>query len=184
MSIICSYECEWGYRYSYAARLMWTSVGMLKNITVGLRPPWQPRNWLIESKKNWHNEQTVDCFKLDPYIYWGIAVIFATHPLHINEKWPSALTLSHWYCWWAHQDLNLGPKDYESSALTNWAMGPLVFRSILFEEGLKLVAAARVTHLSQSLGFNLTDTLTRNVKLLTHFFEGMVCAHFHTEAHA
>jgi len=21
--------------------------------------------------------------------------------------------------WWAHQDLNLGPKDYESSALTN-----------------------------------------------------------------
>ena len=27
--------------------------------------------------------------------------------------------------WWAHQDLNLGPKDYESSALTNWAMGPM-----------------------------------------------------------
>jgi len=63
-------------------------------------------------------------------------------------------------------------------------MGPLVFRSILFEEGLKLVAAARVTHLSQSLGFNLTDTLTRHIKLLTHFFEGMVCTHFYTEAHA
>jgi hypothetical protein len=23
------------------------------------------------------------------------------------------------FFWWAHQDLNLGPKDYESSALTN-----------------------------------------------------------------
>jgi hypothetical protein len=23
------------------------------------------------------------------------------------------------FIWWAHQDLNLGPKDYESSALTN-----------------------------------------------------------------
>ena len=26
--------------------------------------------------------------------------------------------------WWAHQDLNLGPIDYESTALTNWAIGP------------------------------------------------------------
>ena len=25
---------------------------------------------------------------------------------------------------WAHQDLNLGPPDYESGALTNWAIGP------------------------------------------------------------
>ena len=23
------------------------------------------------------------------------------------------------FIWWAHQDLNLGPKDYESSALTS-----------------------------------------------------------------
>ena len=24
-----------------------------------------------------------------------------------------------WCCWWARTDLNRGPKDYESSALTN-----------------------------------------------------------------
>ena len=24
-----------------------------------------------------------------------------------------------WLCWWAHQDSNLGPSDYESDALTN-----------------------------------------------------------------
>ena len=25
-----------------------------------------------------------------------------------------------------HKDLNLGPADYESDALTNWAMGPRI----------------------------------------------------------
>ena len=50
--------------------------------------------------------------------------------------------------WWAHQDLNLGPKDYESSALTNWAIGPLVFGSIFLEEGLEFVATTWVTHLA------------------------------------
>ena len=28
------------------------------------------------------------------------------------------------YSMWAHQDSNLGPPDYESGALTNWAIGP------------------------------------------------------------
>ena len=26
--------------------------------------------------------------------------------------------------WWARPDLNWGPTDYESAALTNWATGP------------------------------------------------------------
>ena len=33
--------------------------------------------------------------------------------------------------WWAHQDSNLGPIDYESTALTNWAMGPQYLISVL-----------------------------------------------------
>src|SRR5690606_14219523 len=31
--------------------------------------------------------------------------------------------------WWAQQDLNLRPIDYESTALTNWAIGPRVQQS-------------------------------------------------------
>ena len=42
-----------------------------------------------------------------------------THLAAQKEKRPRNFSLSHCYCWWAHQDLNLGPKDYESSALTN-----------------------------------------------------------------
>ena len=136
--------------------------------------PWAPIN---------HGQDIVDCSKLDPYIYWGIAVIFTTHRLHINEKWPSVLTLSHWFCWWAQLDSNQRPKDYESSALTNWAIGPLVFGSILFEESLEFVAAAWMTHFSQGLSFYLTNTLTRHVKLFTNFFERVICTHLNTETH-
>jgi hypothetical protein len=28
------------------------------------------------------------------------------------------IAASRWYTWWAHEDSNLEPKDYESSALT------------------------------------------------------------------
>ena len=35
------------------------------------------------------------------------------------KKAVSFLQLTACFLWWAHQDLNLGPKDYESSALTN-----------------------------------------------------------------
>ena len=29
-----------------------------------------------------------------------------------------AIAANRWYTWWAHEDSNLEPKDYESSALT------------------------------------------------------------------
>ena len=32
--------------------------------------------------------------------------------------------LSCWFLWWTSQGLNLGPPDYESVALTNWATSP------------------------------------------------------------
>ena len=33
---------------------------------------------------------------------------------------------------WSHKDLNLGPPDYESGALTNWAMGPKIYNIYAF----------------------------------------------------
>ena len=121
------------------------------------------------------------------YISIGVAVEYMwrllTHLVAHKEKRLRNFSLSRWFHWWAHQDLNLGPKDYESSALTNWAIGPLVCRSIFLEEGLEFVTAAWVTHFSQGLGFNLTNTLTRDIKLLTNFFERVVCAHLNTKAH-
>jgi hypothetical protein len=37
-----------------------------------------------------------------------------------KEKRPTSETLvSPLFHWWAHQDSNLGPMDYESTALTN-----------------------------------------------------------------
>jgi integrase len=61
------------------ARQMGTSVGMLENTIASSQPPWRPRNWLIDSRKVKRNEQIVYCSKLEPYIYWGLVVIFATH---------------------------------------------------------------------------------------------------------
>jgi hypothetical protein len=62
-------------------------------------------------------------------------------------------------------------------------MGPLIFGSIFLKEGLKLIATTWMTHFSQGFSFNLTYTLTGNIKLFTYFFEGMVCAHLNTKAH-
>ena len=39
--------------------------------------------------------------------------------------------------WWASRDLNPGPDDYESSALTNWATGPNQSRYNIRQAGLK-----------------------------------------------
>ena len=56
----------------------------------------------------------------------------AAHVSILNNEYASNLTESSgvqikkastyvdaFFIWWAHQDLNLGPKDYESSALTS-----------------------------------------------------------------
>ena len=52
---------------------------------------------------------------------------------------------------------------------------------ISIKEILELLASARVTKLSESLGFNLTDTLTGYIKLLADFFKGSASAVLKTE---
>ena len=49
-----------------------------------------------------------------------------TQAFSVSRLWALHLTirLPHDVIWWAHQGLNLGPTDYESGALTNWAIGP------------------------------------------------------------
>ncbi len=41
------------------------------------------------------------------------------YPIPSNKKARLTRGVLDYIYWWAHQDLNLGPKDYESSALTN-----------------------------------------------------------------
>ncbi len=42
-----------------------------------------------------------------------------------NKKGPSSIIAETLCCIvWAHQGMILGPPDYESGALTNWAIGP------------------------------------------------------------
>jgi hypothetical protein len=43
------------------------------------------------------------------------------------------------YVWWAHQDLNLGPHDYQSSALASWAMGPYQIKYVLINIAIKII---------------------------------------------
>ena len=42
------------------------------------------------------------------------------------RMWKNKKPISNWsaFTWWAHRDLNPRPSDYESDALTNWAIGP------------------------------------------------------------
>ena len=42
--------------------------------------------------------------------------------------------LSGCFIWWAHTDLNCGPTDYESAALTNWAIGPIYTEIVIFQQ--------------------------------------------------
>ena len=61
--------------------------------------------------------------------YKCIGMRFSSDPnklLKVNELFPRCkfavnqwAELTVWVGWWAHQDLNLGPTDYESAALTN-----------------------------------------------------------------
>ena len=44
-----------------------------------------------------------------------------------NSKWMAEFKIGRDevnMSWWAHLDSNQGPPDYESGALTNWAIGP------------------------------------------------------------
>ena len=45
---------------------------------------------------------------------------YESHSLAKSAKlWLTAhIAANRWYIWWAHEDSNLEPKDYESSALT------------------------------------------------------------------
>ena len=47
------------------------------------------------------------------------------------------------FVWWAFPDLNWGPADYESDALTNWAKGPELCRWLI--QSLALTARAIAT---------------------------------------
>ena len=41
------------------------------------------------------------------------------------------IELTAWLPMWAHMGSNHGPPDYESGALTNWAMGPTQYVFLL-----------------------------------------------------
>ena len=44
-----------------------------------------------------------------------------------RDVWKQKKAVTEWcncFCLWANQGLNLGPPDYESVALTNWAISP------------------------------------------------------------
>ena len=60
-----------------------------------------------------------------PITWWRIAG---------SNRWPpackaGALPAELIPQWWAYQDLNLGPHDYQSSALTSWAIRPISLKS-------------------------------------------------------
>ena len=40
---------------------------------------------------------------------------------------------------WSHLGSNQGPPDYESGALTNWAIGPALLRTFQWKEGAILL---------------------------------------------
>ena len=48
-----------------------------------------------------------------------------THCLRRHEKSTCEKLVSAWFSMWTSQGLNLGPPDYESVALTNWATSPV-----------------------------------------------------------
>ena len=47
-------------------------------------------------------------------ITYGVLIGYSELKKHLRESLLSAC-----YIWWAHTDLNCGPTDYESAALTN-----------------------------------------------------------------
>jgi len=56
---------------------MWDKSGIYEGLLLAESSPWALTN---------HGQQIVHCSKLEPYIYWGLVVIFATHQLHINKN--------------------------------------------------------------------------------------------------
>src|SRR3989344_3978244 len=62
------------------------------------------------------------------------------------------------------------------------ARSPYQFRSV--EETAQVFRTGRVPELTQCLGFYLTNTFTRDVKLLADFFQRVVGVHADTKTHA
>ena len=56
-----------------------------------------------------------------------------------NKKPLTVLSVSGWFFWWSHLGLNQGPTDYESVALTNWAIGPRHFCLLCLQKYKKIV---------------------------------------------
>ena len=56
--------------------------------------------------------------------------------------------------------------------------------ALIVNEAAQVIGAGRMAQFAQGLGFDLADSLAGYVKLLAHFFQGVVGVHFDTEAHA
>jgi hypothetical protein len=82
----------------------------------------------------------------------------------------------------ASPKITLPPLTAYRLTLASWDYSYLKIN--LFNEGAQLVAAAGVLELTQGLGLNLADALARHVKLLAHFFQGVVGGYFNAKAHA
>ena len=71
---------------------------------------------------------------------FGVRMVFAK-----GMKKAVTLCVTAWFSVWAIQGLNLGPPDYESVALTNWAKSPTptVFTVIASAKVLKFGQTAK-----------------------------------------
>ena len=76
---------------------------------------------------------------------------------------------------------------YGSLFLLGWRAEDRPFPALhlldAFDEGLQLAAAAGVTQLAESLGFDLADALACDLEALADFFQGVLGAVFETETH-
>ena len=58
-------------------------------------------------------------------VHLNIHTIYVWKKLWIKIKWVTTYWIvTHYQTMWAQKGSNLRPPDYESGALTNWAMGP------------------------------------------------------------
>src|SRR5207237_3291796 len=73
--------------------------------------------------------------------------------------------------WWAHQDSNLEPADYEPAALTVELWAPTILRRPSFEVRAKFARPRRMPELATRLGFDLPDALARDCEALADFLE-------------
>src|SRR5437879_11510673 len=78
-----------------------------------------------------------------------------------------------WQFWWALQDLNLGPTDYESAALTSELRARIRLQNIECKvqngRGKILLSAFCILHLQQSVSPQLSQLIMRRVIDGQHF---------------